>query len=195
MNIDKNYVAQGLVYVAGQYSESEKYKKWLSVRLRYKQEFRDLCFKLQGMLNIDKATGEMLTRIGEIVGAKRVLDNTTLNDATLRAYIRAMIIRNNCSSTIDDIESALCFIFDSDNITITRTAPMILLITPNDGLNGVDVATLDKYAILPRPTGVWIKYYNTDTGQIFGFEDTVIAEPVGYWDDDSTGVGAGKWKD
>lgn len=195
MNIDNDYVAQGLVYVAGQYIDSTKYKQWLSIRLRYKQEFRDLCLKLLGMMNLDETTGPMLTKIGEIVGARRVLDNTTLNDETLRAYIRAMIIRNNCSSTIDDIESALCFIFNSDNITITRTAPMILLITPNDGLNGVDIAALDKYAILPRPTGVWIKYYNTDTGQIFGFEDTVINDPVGYWDDDTTGMGYGKWKD
>lgn len=192
-NVD--YKANAINKTISQYQESPNFIGLLSSLCDIFTEFKDVLRQVNDTLNLDKAVGDQLDKIGQNVGATRYLDNVKLNDDTFRAFIKAMIIRNNCDSTIDDIGEALAWIFSTRNIQLQEQYPMTVLITVNGGFGGIDVPKLIKFNILPKPSGVQFNYYDPSSGLKFGFDDTSPAtsgNPIGYYDDDTL-HGSGKW--
>lgn len=170
-----------------QYKNSPKFVAWIEALIKPIDGFRHVYQQFVDALDIDKASGVLLDRIGVIVGANRILDGVSLDDANYRKLIRATIARNHCKATIPGVIDALEFLFDGAPFYLYESPDksMVIGLVVAGFLSTFEQDLLFKYRIFPKPSGVryeTIKVLNS--GRAFVFDDTtVIALPTGSFDD------------
>jgi hypothetical protein len=99
------------------------------------QALEDAAFPLVG-LDIDAATDDALTGVGELVGLRRT-DATQITDARYRVALRAWIRALRSSGTIGDVEAVVTILAGdgtSPAWTVAEDLPAGLLVTPTAAL-------------------------------------------------------------
>lgn len=99
------------------------------------QALESAAFPLVG-LDLDAATDDALTGIGELVGLRRT-DATQITDARYRVALRAWIRALRSSGTIGDVEEVVAILAGDDDAaawTVVEDLPAGLLVTPTDAL-------------------------------------------------------------
>lgn len=99
------------------------------------QALESAAFPLVG-LDLDAATDDALTGIGEMVGLRRT-DATQITDARYRVALRAWIRALRSSGTIADVEEVMAILAGDDDAaawTVVEDLPAGLLVTPTAAL-------------------------------------------------------------
>lgn len=112
--------------------------------------------------------------------------SSVLSDIEYRMLIRAKIVKNHSKGTVDDVTSALSFIFGGAPTVVDDIGGMSFGIAIGRGVTLTEIALLDQ-DILPRPAGVriaWRGYYNAADGYL-GFDGQPGA--VGFQEEGATG--------
>lgn len=88
---------------------------------------------------------------GEDIGGDK-----ELSDAEYRIFIRARILRNYSASTCEDIIDSVKLILGVDQVELTEGVMSIDILNVSGTISDNDLALIQNYDILPRPTGVEI---------------------------------------
>jgi hypothetical protein len=157
------------------------------------QALEDAAFPLVG-LDIDAATGDALTGVGELVGLRRT-DATQITDARYRVALRAWIRALRSSGTIGDVEAVVTILAGdgtSPAWTVAEDLPAGLLVTPTAALLTSPEA-VQQIARATRAGGVRLQVVVPADGDAFLF-GTDTEEPeadVDHGWSDSTQVTGG----
>lgn len=138
------------------------------------------------LFDIDKATGDQLDKIGEIIGVSRVLPTDdanipdSLSDDMYRRVIKSKNLANHWDGTRRGLEEIIEKMYPEMAYEITDNQDMsymVLIINPTN--TPEEVALLTNGYILPKPAGVRVNYQVLESG-LFGWDsDTLI---IKGWD-------------
>lgn len=106
-------IEKGIGRLAYQFSNSEKFKGFLTSSLTEYEELNTSGLQLLTERYLDTAEGTQLDGIGEIVGLPRLEGET---DTIYRFLIRIKIIKNKTAMTIDDTLRLISFTFDNATV-------------------------------------------------------------------------------
>lgn len=98
-----DHVTEGQALLIEHFKNSTNLKAVLAAYLAQVQELEAMMFDLLEDRNLDTAVGSQLDVIGEILG----LDRNGLSDSDYRSYLRARIVLNFGSGTIEDVRDVI----------------------------------------------------------------------------------------
>ncbi len=108
--------------------------------------------------------------------------NTVLTDDQFRLYIRARIVRNHAKGTIEDLISAMTYIFGPGIVLIDDIGGMAFNISIGRRLTFAEKTLLYLYSVMPKAAGVRINQRSYfDAGKVFGFAGYAYA--LGFGDE------------
>lgn len=93
-----------------QFRDKVTHKQWADLLGRQQQDVEDATQTLLTLLDIDASEGVQLDVIGRIVGQPR----TGVDDPTYRLYLRARILANRSTGTVENIYAVMRALFGQD---------------------------------------------------------------------------------
>lgn len=179
-----------LELITSEYANKEKFNSYVEAFLKMISPTVDNLNEFDGLFNLDIASGDQLDALGSLLNVSRNLptDNpnipSTLPDDLYRKVLKSRIYMNHWDGTRKGLEDILNIIFQDVPIDFVDNQDMsyvIRVIDPN--FSQTDLALLQLGYILPKPSGVRVKYEIQD-------------KPLFGWDTDSTfikGWDEGNW--
>lgn len=179
-----------LELITSEYANKKKYNEYVEAFLKYISPTVDNLNEFDILFKLDTATGDQLDTLGSLLNVSRNLptDNpnipSTLPDDLYRKVLKSRIYMNHWDGTRKGLEDILNIIFTDVPIDFVDNQDMtyvIRVIDPN--FSQTDLALLQLGYILPKPSGVRVKYEIQD-------------KPLFGWDTDSAfikGWDEGNW--
>lgn len=154
--------------VITQYRESTNLLDMNGVYLNQSQELEQVFQDLINKRSINTATGINLDNIGEIVGQSRQVEDQVLTDDDYRKFIKARIVRNYTTSTIEEVIASVIFILDAPQVQVVEGGAQISvgigkILTPEE------VNLVTNLGIVPKTAGVSIDYFEYDSTAPFSY--------------------------
>jgi hypothetical protein len=177
--------------LASQYSlpNSPKLNALLALLLHKLDDISECQVSMDGLFNLDVATGMQLDVLGAIAGVSRTVGfqpsggvSPVLDDATYRLLVRAKVAQNQWDGRIGSLQPIWHDLFPTGTIIIDDRQSMSAYIILTGTFTSIERDLITNGYIVPRPEGVRYNYFFTLP--IFGFDQntTIIA-----------GFDQGKW--
>lgn len=164
---------QGLL--TSQYKMSPRLNRFLFYMLKKFDDVSMALVSMDGLMDIDNASGAVLDMLGSVVGAARKVGFTpsngvspVLDDNTYRMYIKARAYANRWDGTIDGLQSAWRVIFPDMSIIIHDNQNMTANIFVQGSVTSIMQDLIENGYIVPRPEGV-LYNYTFSSLPVFGF--------------------------
>lgn len=97
------------------------------------------------------------------------LDSVILSDDDYRFLIKCRIAKNYQVATIEDIENMLSFLFDMDSSAYDGYDMSISIVVRSNNIPLFQRYAITQLDMLPRPSGVMIRFYIGAPKNAFGF--------------------------
>lgn len=134
---------------------------------------------------LEEAQGAQLDIIGDIVGASRILNGTTLDDETFLLLIYAAILRNHWTGKPYDIYNLWETLFPDIRLRLKDQQNMHVQAVIIGNITETEKNMILAGLIIPRPSGVQMDYLFVDPSQpIFAWDiegDYYAGWDTGYW--------------
>lgn len=150
-----NHSNKALSRVLRQYRSSPKYLQWIQILPLIAQQYIETPLEqIINALDINNQTGEMLSIIGRIVGARREQYPPDISENIYRMLIKARIAKNNSVAEIDDIDQIVRHVVDVPSMVVIDHLNMSFSIIFNTELSADARYLLTNFDAVPRPQGV-----------------------------------------
>lgn len=179
--------------ITSQYRNSPKFKQWLTVLLTPLIDAQNLALILYTYFDIDTAIGVQLDKLGEIIGAKRLLPfqpesgNPLLGDEDYRFLLKAQILKNVWDGTNQNIYEIWNELHSDVAIAIKDNQDMTVTALFIGNLNEIQQEMIKYGMIVPKAQGVKMFYafslpplfaYDQDTEYFKGYDEANWAETI-----------------
>lgn len=175
-----------------QYQNSPKLINFADKLMKGLNDISLLALNMDSYFDIDIAIGNQLDIIGEIVGAKRILDfdptpigsppvavSPILDDETYRILLKATIGINHWNGLMSSIKPLWLKLFPDGYIIYIDNLDMSITIILAGVFSSVIIDLITHGLIIPRPEGVLMNYqfgempffgFDSDNDYIAGFD-------------------------
>lgn len=178
-----------LKLITSEYADKPKYNSFVETFLKLISPSNDCLLSFDEIFNFEKAVGDQLDKIGEIIGVGRELPISdpdippVLTDDLYRVVLKARIYANFWDGTMEGLISIVDKTFPEVAYQIVDGQDMsmqFVIIVPDS--DPALIALLLQGYILPKPSGVRITYtvqsnplfgWDSDTGFIKGWDQGV----------------------
>lgn len=171
--------------LTSQYQNSTNLKLWLNAWVQKLVGSATCLESINPAFDVDTAVGIQLDIIGEIVGAKRIVEfiptgiptrSSTLTDDEFRVLIKATIGKNHWDGVIGSLNSLWHTIFGGDYIGLQDRQDMSLDVYFSTDLASIYKNLIQYGYIVPRPQGVLCNYYCGELPFVgFDYDNTFIS--------------------
>lgn len=169
--------------VTSEYQNSPKFLSWLLACLRPLDDASECLASFVTSFDLDYAVGVQLDALGVIIGQPRTVGfqpsggvSPVLTDSTYRTLLRARILQNQWSGTINSLYAAWQLLFPGGRITIVDNHNMTATIILSGAFDSIMSDLITNGYIVPRPETV---QYDFVLGQLpaFGtdFDNSYVA--------------------
>lgn len=172
--------------ITSQYADKPKFMAFVEMFLKEVTPINDGYSSYDDLFNIDKAVGDQLDQIGDIIGLGRNLpfENeqipSTLDDDLYRRVLKSRIYFNHWDGTIDGLKYILEQLFPGLAYDIVDAQDMsysVYIINPE--ITAVEIQLILEGYIIPKPSGVRVTYevlsnalfgWDSDAGFVKGWD-------------------------
>lgn len=193
--------SQYAALITSEHRPEPKFSAWVEANAQPFVDLQNQMQSLQWLLDLDKAAGDQLDKLGKWVGVSRKLSAavngvTVLDDASYRVLLKLFVAMNAWDGTVPGIYAVWETVFSqeqyqilvSDNLDMTMD--VIFLNPPTDLLI---LAILTQGYFLLRPAGVKIDGYwepsapypqtpimglDVEDASIKGLDEGALVEPI-----------------
>lgn len=176
--------------VTSEYQNSPKFLSWLLACLRPLDDASECLASFVTSFDLDYAVGVQLDALGVIIGQSRTVGfqpsggvSPVLTDSTYRTLLRARILQNQWSGTINSLYAAWQLLFPGGRITIVDNYNMTATIILSGSFSSIIQDLILNGLIVPRPETVGYTFV-FNTLPAFGFDqnnDIIAGFDVGHW--------------
>lgn len=133
----------------------------------YLEKLDDIAVVFRGMdkaFDLDVAVGNQLDVLGDIVGAKRLLDfepyyaSALLSDDYFRLLVRAKISLNHWDGTIEGIQESWSLVKNGYRLDVIDNQDMTMLLRVHGLEDLFDAEIISHGYLAPKPEGVLVHY-------------------------------------
>lgn len=168
--------------------EYTKFNAWLKESTKLSVDNQQTVLNVLNAMSIDNAFGNILDKLGELVGIKRtqiILNSGELiDDTNYRKVIKGKIAQNYWNGTLEGFQEILNTVFSSDfEFFIVDNQDMSIDVFLSGLFTATDQELLTKGYYTPKPMGVDVNYFLLEAVS-FGFDldtDTIQGWDKGYW--------------
>lgn len=163
---DTNQVQPYLDLITSEHKTKPNFIAWLTAALGTVNDGLSTTESINATFDIDRAIGNQLDIIGQIVGRSRSLpfqpgdgSSPTLNDKNYRIALKAKIAQNQWDGTIPSIYTIWNNSFSdlTMNIVDNQNMTMSVLIDSSGQIDPVIIEMIAAGYIVPKPAGVGLK--------------------------------------
>ena len=173
--------------ITSQYADKPKFMAFVEMFLKEVTPINDGYLSYDDLFNIDKAVGDQLDQIGDIIGLERSLplENeqipSVLTDDLYRRVLKSRVYFNHWNGTMDGLRYILESLFPGlayDIIDGQDMSYQVYIINPS--ITDTEVQLILEGYIIPKPSGVQVKYevlenalfgWDSDEGFVKGWDE------------------------
>lgn len=179
-----------LKLITSEYADKPKFNSFVETFLKQVACLNDNYLEFDNLFNLDKATGDQLDKLGELVNVSRELPISVenipsiLTDDLYRIVIRSRIFSNFWDGTLEGLQEIVDITFPDVAYQIVDNQDMtmqVVIIYPD--ADPSLIALLTAGYILPKPSGVGVTY-TIQENELFGWDsDTAFIKgwDTGIW--------------
>ena len=179
-----------LKLITSEYADKPKFNSFVETFLKQVAYLNDNYLEFDNLFNLDKATGDQLDKLGELVNVSRELPISVenipsiLTDDLYRIVIRSRIFSNFWDGTLEGLQEIVNITFPDVAYQIVDNQDMtmqVVIIYPD--ADPSLIALLTAGYILPKPSGVGVTY-TIQEKELFGWDsDTAFIKgwDTGIW--------------
>lgn len=169
-------------------SDYPKFNEWLENVANLSVDNQQTVVDIVTAMNINNSTGDLLNKLGELVGIKRtqiILDSGNLiDDVNYRKVIKGKIAQNYWDGTTEGFENVLNTVFSLDfEFYVVDNQDMTVDVFISGLYTSLDAELLTKGYYTPKAMGVDINYFLLEP-ITFGWDldtDTIQGWDLGFW--------------
>lgn len=155
-------LAQAVANLIDQFKGQPNIEAFIEAWAQQSQEVELAAFEVLTETTLDAAVGVQLDGLGDIVGVERA----GLSDTDYRLRIRAQILLNNSSGTIDDIIQ-IAVALGATSVTLAEVFPAKIELNVTTPIaSGEQIGTVLADAT-PAGVGYWFTWYESATPFLF----------------------------
>lgn len=150
-----------LKLVTSEYRNSPKFLSWLLACLRPLDDANECLASFVTSFDLDFAVGVQLDALGVIIGQSRTVGfqpsggvSPVLTDTTYRTLLKARILQNQWSGTINSLYTSWQLLFPGGRITIVDNHNMTATIILSGAFDSIMSDLIQQGYIVPRPETV-----------------------------------------
>jgi len=185
----QDFIQQYIDLLIIQYYNKSNAVSEISLESERAYDIKVVADQISEKIDLDLATGDYLTKLGDIVGIKRkeALFN---DDEVYRFFIKIKIAQNTASAFLttnnnDGIQDVIKFAF-GDMAFVVDNKDMSIDLYISDSFNIDVLRTIFRLKLLPKPQGV--RYNNVKligNNPAFGFDNNTLSRPFSSKNDAS----------
>lgn len=169
-----------------------KFNEWLEEYSGLSTDNQQTVLDIIDAMEIDNASGDMLNKLGELVGIKRtqiILDSGDfIDDINYKKVIKGLIAQNYWDGTLGGFENILNLVFEADfQFLVVDNQDMSVDVFIFGTYTSLDEELLTKGYYTPKAMGVNVNYFklapvsfgwDLDTELIKGFDQGSWSETI-----------------